>query len=62
MFQHLIGHTSDRISPTLLELEDLYESSIEPYYTPVGSKVTMTSAIQLVNGYVFWSLLRFLNS
>lgn len=47
----LVGHTDDRISPSELELEYLYESEVEPYYTSVGSKVTMTSSISLVNGY-----------
>lgn len=47
----LVGHTADRMSPSEFELDNLYESTLEPYYTPLGSKVTETSSIQLVNGY-----------
>lgn len=49
--QYLVGHTDERASPTERDLIDLYETELEPYSTPIGSKVTMTSAIQLVNGY-----------
>ncbi|KAK3907436.1 Endoribonuclease Dicer [Frankliniella fusca] len=47
----LVGHTDTRVAPSDRELNDLYESEIEPYYTPLGSKVTMTSSISLVNNY-----------
>lgn len=47
----LVGHTDTRAAPSERELDDLYESEIEPYYTPLGSKVTMTSSISLVTNY-----------
>lgn len=46
-----MGHTDDRLSPSDFDLQQLYESDVTPYYTPAGSKVTLTSAIPLLNRY-----------